>query len=218
MSMDEAARSRAPELDRLVGRNLRQIREELDLSQTDVSEGMAAAGFPGWRKATVADVERGARKVALDELASLCDVTEQPLERLLTPDVELSSEAQRRSKLLTGRVTPKTPEGLYDITVERMTEKLEAFLCAELGLDADELTKLCEEMYGHPGLWLERERRVHSEDTHPAEIRARRKLERKHPKRALLGEVARRGHATRAMLAEMREWLDAERTDTRGTK
>lgn len=195
--MDGTARSEAPEVDRLVGRNLRQLRHKLELSQTDVAEAMAAAGFPAWRKATVADVERGARKVTLDELAGLCDVTEQRLDRLLAPDAELSDEAERRAKVLTGRLKPRTPDGLEEVSVERAKEKLEAFLCMELGCNADELSKLCRSMYGHPDVWLERERRVFSQDIPSIETQ-RQELR------------ARRGHATRAILAEMYERLEAE--------
>jgi transcriptional regulator with XRE-family HTH domain len=195
--MDETARSRAPELDRLVGRNLRKLREELDLSQTDIAEGMAAAGFPVWRKATVADVERGARKVTLDELAGLADVTEHKLESFLAPDADLSTEAERRAKVLTGRLKPRTPDGLEEVSVERAKEKLEAFLCMELGCNVDELSKSCRSMYGHPDVWLERERRVFSQDI-PSIENQRQELR------------ARRGHATRAILAEMYERLEAE--------
>lgn len=206
MSMDEAARSRAPGLDRLVGRNLRQLREELDLSQTDIAEGMAAAGFPAWRKATVADVERGARKVTLDELAGLSDVTERKLERFLTPDAELSSEGQRRAKVLTGKLRPQTPDGRGDVTVERDKEKLEAYLSRDLGLDVDELSELCRALYGHPDVWLERERRVTAQGFPESFERERHEFR------------ARRGHATRAMLAEMRERLDLKSKSTRGRK
>lgn len=203
--MDQTARSRAPELDRLVGRNLRLLREELDLSRLHVAEAMTAAGFTGWRKVTVADVERGARKVTLDELAGLSDVTEEKLERLLAPDVELSTDALRRAKVLTGKVKPRTPDGLEDVSVERSTEKLEAFLCGELGLDVEELSKLCRALYSHPGVWVERERRVFSQDIPSVEGQ-------RHEFRA------RRGHATRAILAEMRERLDLKSKSTRGRK
>lgn len=204
--MDETARSRAPELDRLVGRNLRQLREALDLSQTDIAEGMAAAGFPAWRKVTVADVERGARKVTLDELAGLADVTEHKLERLLAPDADLSTEAERRAKVLTGKLKPQTPDGRGDVSVERDKEKLESFLTGELGLDVDELSKLCRVMYGHSDVWLERERRVTAQGFPESYERERHEFR------------ARRGHATRAMLAEMRDRLETKPRNTRGTK
>jgi transcriptional regulator with XRE-family HTH domain len=193
--MDGASRStRSPELDRLVGRNLRGIRDEAGLSQAEVAEGMAAGGFPVWTKQTVADVERGTRKVSLDELAGLADVTECKLERLLSPDDELSDEAERRARVLIGLEKPKTPDGLEGVTVERSTEKLEDFLCQELGVSRSELVELCRELYGHPGVWVERERRVLAGDI-PSVEKQRQELR------------ARRGHATRAILAEMRERL-----------
>lgn len=207
MSVDRATReTTTPELDRLVGRNLRKLREELDLSQTDIAEGMAAAGFPAWRKATVADVERGARKVTLDELAGLADVTEHKLERFLVPDADLSADAARRAKVLTGKVKPQTPDGRGDVSVERDKEKLESFLTGELGLDVDELSKLCREMYGHPDVWLERERRVTAQGFPESYERERHEFR------------ARRGHATRAMLAEMRDRIQTKPTKPRGTK
>jgi transcriptional regulator with XRE-family HTH domain len=193
--MDGASRStRSPELDRLVGRNLRGIRDEAGLSQAEVAEGMAAGGFPVWTKQTVADVERGTRKVSLDELAGLADVTECKLERLLSPDDELSDEAERRARVLIGLEKPKTPDGLEGVTVERSTEKLEDFLCQELGVSRSELVELCRDLYGHPGVWVERERRVLAGDI-PSVEKQRQELR------------ARRGHATRAILAEMRERL-----------
>ncbi len=193
--MDGAARSaRSPELDRLVGRNLRALRGEAGLSQDEIAEGMAAAGFPVWTKQTVADVERGTRKVSLDELAGLADVTECTLERLLSPDDELSDDAERRARLLLGLEEPKTPDGLEAVTDERSMEKLEDFLCRELHLSRSELVELCRDLYGHPGAWVERERRVFAGDI-PTVERQRQELR------------ARRGHATRAILAEMRERL-----------
>jgi len=205
--MDGASRSsRSPELDRLVGRNLRGIRDEAGLSQADVAEGMAAGGFPLWTKQTVADVERGTRKVSLDELAGLADVTECKLERLLSPDDELSDEAERRARVLLGIEQPKTPDGLAGVTVERSMEKLEDFLCQELGVSRSELVELCRELYGHPGAWVERERRVLAGDI-PSVEKQRQELR------------ARRGHATRAILAEMRERLaSSEKPSQRGKR
>jgi len=203
-SMDGATRSsRTPELDRLVGRNLRGIRDEAGLSQAEVAEGMAAAGFGVWGKQTVADVERGTRKVSLDELAGLADVTECQLERLLSPDDELSDEAERRARVLLGLEQPKTPDGLEGVTVERSTEKLEDFLCQELDLSRSELVELCRELYGHPGVWVERERRVLAGDI-PSVEKQRQELR------------ARRGHATRAILAEMRERLSSSEKPSQG--
>ena len=205
--MDGASRStRSPELDRLVGRNLRGMRDDSGLSQAEVAEGMAAAGFPVWTKQTVADVERGTRKVSLDELAGLADVTECKLERLLSPDDELSDEAERRARVLIGLEEPKTPDGLEGVTVERSTEKLEDFLCQELGVSRSELVELCRELYGHPGVWVERERRVLAGDI-PSVEKQRQELR------------ARRGHATRAILAEMRERLaSSEKPSRRGKR
>lgn len=196
--MDGTARGRTPELDRLVGRNLRAIRERFGLSQTDVAEGMAAAGFPVWRKATVADVERGARKVSLDELAALADVTETRPAQLLAPDAELSDEASRRAKVLTGKATPRSPEGLEDVAEARSREKLTAFLASELGVEESELKSLSREVYGAPA-YVERERRVLEEGDIPPVNRQRQELR------------ARRGHATRAILAELRERQEAAR-------
>lgn len=204
--MDGATRSsRTPELDRLVGRNLRNLRDEAGLSQAEVAEGMAAAGFPVWTKQTVADVERGTRKVSLDELAGLADVTECKLERLLYPDDELSDEAERRARVLLGLEQPKTPDGLEGVTVERSMEKLEDFLCHELDLSRSELVELCRELYGHPGVWVERERRVLAGDI-PSVEKQRQELR------------ARRGHATRAILAEMRERLTSSEKSAQGGK
>jgi transcriptional regulator with XRE-family HTH domain len=199
--MDGASRSsRTPELDRLVGRNLRGIRDESGLSQAEAAEGMAAAGFPVWTKQTVADVERGTRKVSLDELAALADVTECKLERLLSPDDELSDEAERRARVLIGLEEPKTPDGLEAVTVERSADKLEDFLCRELSVSRDELAELSLELYGHPGVWVERERRVLAGDT-PSVERQRQELR------------ARRGHATRAMQLELLERLIERQKD-----
>jgi transcriptional regulator with XRE-family HTH domain len=204
--MDGVTRSsRTPELDRLVGRNLRNLRDEAGLSQAEVAEGMAAAGFPVWTKQTVADVERGTRKVSLDELAGLADVTECKLERLLYPDDELSDEAERRARVLLGLEQPKTPDGLEGVTVERSMEKLEDFLCHELDLSRSELVLLCRELYGHPGVWVERERRVLAGDI-PSVEKERQELR------------ARRGHATRAILAEMRERLTSSEKSAQGGK
>ena len=99
-----------------------------------------------------------------------------------------------------------TPDGLEGVTVERSMEKLEDFLCQELGVSRSELVELCRELYGHPGAWVERERRVLAGDI-PSVEKQRQELR------------ARRGHATRAILAEMRERLaSSEKPSQRGKR
>jgi transcriptional regulator with XRE-family HTH domain len=70
----------------LVGANIRLHRNEgLGWTQAQLADAMARAGF-GWKRITVAEVERGDRRFTLEELVGLAEVFNEPVGELLLPD------------------------------------------------------------------------------------------------------------------------------------
>lgn len=64
--------------------NLRGFRRVRDMSQDELAERMTILGH-GWMRATVSEVERGGRKVSIDELLSLALVLSATIGDLLDP-------------------------------------------------------------------------------------------------------------------------------------
>ncbi len=83
----------APTPDELVGGNMRDLRMAAGLSQRDVAEAMAAAGFD-WRRGIVGQVESGDRRVALDELAAVAAFFELPPIALLIGPGSMSAYSE----------------------------------------------------------------------------------------------------------------------------
>lgn len=70
----------------LLTRNLRYARAAAGLDQTEVRELMNALGFTSWQRSTVSMVERGKRKLSVEELVALALVYGVAPARLLRPD------------------------------------------------------------------------------------------------------------------------------------
>ena len=83
----------------ILAKNVRLIRRVLDLSQGDLAERMTKYG---WHRQTVGELERGRRKVYVDELLGLTVALDSPLTMLLDPDL-VSSGLGRRNDLPDGR-------------------------------------------------------------------------------------------------------------------
>ena len=69
----------------ILGRNISGDRGRLQLSQTAVAVRMRALGFEDWRQQTVASVEKGKRRVTVEEALGLVEALETTLPRLLAP-------------------------------------------------------------------------------------------------------------------------------------
>lgn len=80
--------------------NVREARERLGLSQTDLAKQMAAAGWR-YHPQTVHRIETGERKVSVGEGKSLAEILETTLDRLTWPGAEES--AARLLDEFTGR-------------------------------------------------------------------------------------------------------------------
>ena len=83
-----------------LGRNISADRGRLQLSQTAVAARMQELGFEDWRQQTVANVEKGRRRVTAEEVLGLVVALETTLPRLLAPIgadlwIELPSDSGR---------------------------------------------------------------------------------------------------------------------------
>jgi len=71
-------------LSQVLAKNARDLRNIHELSQDQVAERMGALGH-AWSRQTTSDVERGVRKVTVDELLAFALVLEEPIGELLNP-------------------------------------------------------------------------------------------------------------------------------------
>lgn len=69
----------------IVGRSVRSARTARDLSQEQVAERMRALGFTGWLRQTVGQVERGRRRLIVDEVLALSFAVETTVAELIMP-------------------------------------------------------------------------------------------------------------------------------------
>lgn len=87
-ALDAQTPERATGLHRVIARNMKRRRRDLDMTQQGLADRMA---FIGWTRSTVATIENGIRKVDLNELAPLCVALDTDLRGLLEaagdPDV-----------------------------------------------------------------------------------------------------------------------------------
>ena len=91
----------------VIGANLRQIREELGISQNGLAAAISARGTSTWTAATVSALETGRRNVSLSELADLLDVLNLSLRDFLAAPE--GAEPQLRQKIRTLTRHPRAP-------------------------------------------------------------------------------------------------------------
>jgi transcriptional regulator with XRE-family HTH domain len=72
-------------MDDQVGRNVKQLREALGMSQAEVAEGMTKDGCAGFYPQTILKVEKGTRSLKFTEADSLARVLKVPMSTLLDP-------------------------------------------------------------------------------------------------------------------------------------
>jgi len=82
MDRDEQAEARWPiDLEAVVAKNVRWLRESRGLSQQELGSDLALHGF-GMHYTTVAQLEVGARPLRLNEVAAIAALFEVPIESL----------------------------------------------------------------------------------------------------------------------------------------
>lgn len=69
----------------IVGRSVRAARSIRDLSQEQVAARMRALGFAGWLRQTVGQVERGKRRLVIDEVLALSFALQTSIAELIMP-------------------------------------------------------------------------------------------------------------------------------------
>ena len=69
----------------VIGKSTRAARSRRDLSQDQVAARMRALGFTGWLRQTVGQVERGKRRLIVDEVLALAAAVETSVIDLLVP-------------------------------------------------------------------------------------------------------------------------------------
>ena len=79
--------------------NIDRARDASGFTQAAVAECMARVGFP-WKRITVAEVERGVRRVSLDELVGLAAIFGKPIVEFLLPQGDVDY------RLPSGRTLP----------------------------------------------------------------------------------------------------------------
>lgn len=70
---------------RVLGDNVRSLRQRWKLYQGDLAEVMNELGFAGWSRVTVSGVERGVRMTSVDELFALAVALKTHVVKLLDP-------------------------------------------------------------------------------------------------------------------------------------
>jgi transcriptional regulator with XRE-family HTH domain len=69
----------------LLARNLRAARAAAELSQGDICDRMRELGFGSWQRSTMSLVERGKRRLSVEEIFALAYVVNSGVERLMSP-------------------------------------------------------------------------------------------------------------------------------------
>lgn len=93
-----------------VGVNVRRLRGRAAWTQDQLAQTMSGLGFD-WKRVTVAEVERGARRTSLEELLGLAEILSESVALLMSPtdggNVEMPAQrvmgADAARKLVTGR-------------------------------------------------------------------------------------------------------------------
>jgi transcriptional regulator with XRE-family HTH domain len=181
-------------LEYVIARNLAEIRAELGWTQSDLAERMRGAGMATWQQNRVTQIETLRRPATLLEVLVLSWVTQVPLSRFFSGeiDVELSQDdsvpLSALRQIVEGhpaRVTgwPVVPAALGTDELRKVAQKLDIPIW---GVDW-----VAELQYGMP-FARERERRVG--DVSGLTQRS---------------AQAKRGNATRAMISELRGLIQA---------
>lgn len=77
--------NQAPSYRQVLSDNIAAERGRRHLTQTALARLMAGCGFTTWARQTVTDIERGGRRVTVEEMLGLAVVLRVPVGRLLYP-------------------------------------------------------------------------------------------------------------------------------------
>ena len=86
-------------MDDQVGRNVKQIRDALGMSQAEVAKGMTDDGCAGFYPQTILKVEKGTRSLKFTEADSLARVLRVPMANLLNPSDPAASDLVKVLKM-----------------------------------------------------------------------------------------------------------------------
>lgn len=93
----------------VIGTNLRVLRNQQAITQSDLAGWMNELGFTTWRQSTVGDIEAYERQVTADELVGLSIALGEPIQTLIDPLATKSRSVESlsfggRFKIPTGKV------------------------------------------------------------------------------------------------------------------
>jgi transcriptional regulator with XRE-family HTH domain len=229
-----AAKRKATELDAAVGRNVRRIREDLGGTQDQLVQALRASGWEV-SAATVIALERGERKITIEEGLLLADVLNVAFAELLAddadhPHVRLGSlypdyGANLRARLTQARLPAKpTAEETTWMELQQRrrtmgfgttdTSTLESFARGSLGYTAnDEAAREAErhaaERLGiSPDEVVRRSYAIWGQTL--SDERDARTAERVEPDASHRSRTVVRGHVTRELLAELEKQPEAK--------
>ena len=69
----------------VVRRRVAALRRKKGKSQADLAEDMNRLGFPNWSRFSVSTLERGERRISIDELVAIAMALGEPINALLDP-------------------------------------------------------------------------------------------------------------------------------------
>jgi transcriptional regulator with XRE-family HTH domain len=81
-----------PAYQKAVGRNISGARGQQQIPQTEVARRMQMLGFRKWHQQTVASIERGRRRLTVEEALALAIALKTTIPRLLSPLDDIAVE------------------------------------------------------------------------------------------------------------------------------
>ncbi|HYO18168.1 MAG TPA: helix-turn-helix transcriptional regulator [Dermatophilaceae bacterium] len=129
MDRDEQAEARWPiDLEEVVAKNVRWLRESRGLSQQELGSDLALHGF-GMHYTTVAQLEVGARPLRLNEVAAIAALFEVPIESLwekgglVLNERETAAQDERRATAQAADAEQHAPDYYTEQRNERLRDK-----------------------------------------------------------------------------------------------
>jgi len=211
-----AAKRKASEVDALIGRNVRYIRDTFSATQDDLAQALRESGWPQASGLIVFTIERGERVVSVEEMFILGDVFNVPATELLhdigdPEDIRLGTLSPENTKKLRKRLTEKPrkreEEPWGETQRHRKTEpgvasgtgaaynalvaarEAESYAAKRLGIPPEEVVRRSFALW-EQSLTEERDARTAKRIDPDASPRSRRTV---------------RGHVSRELLAELEE-------------
>jgi transcriptional regulator with XRE-family HTH domain len=204
-----AAKRKAGEVDALIGRNVRYIREKFGATQDDLAQALRESGWQQASGLTVFTLERGERAVSVEETFLLGDVFNVPVTEFFVGErdefVQIGTLYRENTKALRKRLTEaprkREPEPWGETQRHRKVVQIdtggyvenvaareaEGYAAKKLGVSPDEIVRRSLALW-HRTLTEERDARTAERIAPDAPASSRRVL---------------RGHVGRELLAEL---------------